>query len=168
MIDPRTLIVCLLTALALGFTANTAAAQRERPERPDRETPDPAAVAERCIEALDKRADAWEKHITKSGERAVNKIESLLEDGERREAVLVARKAIDNINNDARRCVEGLKRQAERCTQLLERLGAPELAEAVNAAARENAKSVNDARAAAVAAIRDALPDRPDRPDDGE
>lgn len=170
MVLPRLLIVCLLAALATGFAPSLATAQDDAPG-PDRPgiAPDPAALAERCIEDLREKTQHCIERLDNTSERAVTAIGRLVENDNPRAALRVGKQAVENINNSARRCARQLKDDAQRCAVLLERLDAPRLAEAVKNAAKRNAERLNEARVEAVAAIRAALPrdrgDRPDRPD---
>lgn len=165
MVHPRTLIVCLLAALTLGFAPVIASAQDDPPTRPDRPTLDPAAIAERCIDRTQAKARRCVVVINHECERAVTLIERLLEEGKTEQAVLLSRRAVSTLNTTTRRCVKEMWEDAERCAKLLERLEAPELAAEVKEAAKASIEQVKQARADAIGKIRVALPDRPDTGD---
>ncbi len=148
----RPLIVCLLGTFALALSHVTAYAQSEPP------TADPAAIAERCVTLITDRADRAVAHLGDHATRTVAKIDELVEAGQPRKAVALARRAAKHINRDAARAAKSIVTPTHRCVHVLRAMGEVELAEEVAAAGREQVNRVNDARSRAIDAIKQALP----------
>lgn len=150
----RTLVVCLFGTFALTVAAAGARGQSTEPPATD-----PAALAERCIEHMTAVANRAVEHIEAHGENASARVAELVEAGEFRKAVAVARAASQHVKLDAYRAGHKITKPAYRCIKSLLRLGEPELAAEVEAAAKEQVDRVKGARRIALEAIRDALPD---------
>ena len=157
MIIPRLFYACFVTALVAVITAGPATAQDGPPAPPDL---DPAAVAERCIGEIRDGTGKCVEKIEKTSDRATKGIEKLVENEKLKAAHRLAKKSVESVNSTARRCSKHINAKAERCAALLERLESPRLAQAVLSAAERSVARIGDARAAAVQAIRRALPPR--------
>ncbi len=128
-----------------------------------------ARPAERDPEALAKAAAAYIARMSEHGQQAnartavntIEAIERLLEAGKPEAAVVVARKAIRLINNRTERMASQMRHRCMVTERVLHRLGADDLADRLRAFCRDQIEDLLASRARAVAAIRDALPERP-------
>lgn len=164
MMNLRLFYTCLLTALGSLAIAGSATAQPDRPA-PDR---DPAAIAERCISDIANTTRRCIAGMDKVSEATVAGIERALENDNPLVALKLARQGVSKINNSAKRSCAISKTRAERCAALLERLDSPDLAGDVLDAAERGCAAIRDARDAAAATIRAALPERAPGEDDDQ
>jgi hypothetical protein len=121
--------------------------------------PDAEEVAKRCAQHIADHAAKSIEANEQTAVRVVNRVERLLEDGHPRQALQAAKRGIVRIVNRTRRVVQHMEHDCERCMRVLGRLGAPELAERLEAFSQEKTQEVRRSRKKAVAAIRAALPE---------
>ena len=128
---------------------------------------DPEEILESCLDHVHAAADRCAEQIGQMTERCLGAIAEALEAGETRKAVHIGRTCLRRVHQNAHQCVGHINRACRRCAAAMENNGATEEQLARLMAGCEAAKEeVRQAATRAAEAIRDALPERPDGPDD--
>ena len=143
-------VSCALVALVVGLFTAGAAAQGG---------PDPAQIAQECIQDLAARATARAEKNAAIAANCVEKIGELLEAGEVQQAFHVGGHCIHRIRVRSHLTTDFIRFRSHQCQHLLIFLGAPQLAHVVKEAGMQAVHLVKMSRVQAVTAIKDALPD---------
>jgi len=154
------LSLCALMVLAAMATALPVHAEASGPGD-GTPSPDPAAIAKRCIHQVTQKAERCVKHNRYIARHTVNLIENLLDQGHEEHAKRVAQNAVQDIQRASNHCVDSIQVDCRECIAVLNRLHAHRLAYRVHEACEDLVAGVRRGEHAAIKAIRAAFDEDP-------